>query len=175
MRENQSGAECPECGGHRTTGTVAGHDPDGHRIRQRDCRECGHRFCTVEIALDFDFFRTDVDRRERRVAKMPARRSPDSIRVSYHPNGVGATIRLEPGRSLEDHCRRGLHKLEGRNVYYAPNGQRICNECRRIGARARYHGDMALLPPAILAERRVANNERRRRERQRNKEESLSA
>lgn len=132
--------ECPECGTNRSDVLQAGYDMMGIRIRQRKCKECKHPFGTAEVVLpedfvfaDTDVFKADRDHKKyesrvgRKVPQVAARRTKDVI--------VGS-VRVSKG-TKSNWCKKGLHKLEGDNLYIAKkNGHRICRGCRTITTRA---------------------------------------
>lgn len=55
---------CPECGATETRVINASHDPEGNRIRRRECEVCAHKFPTVEVPFPFSFHEADADKRE---------------------------------------------------------------------------------------------------------------
>ena len=134
------GVECPECGDLRTIAAAGGLDEDGHRIRLRKCSNCDHNFTTLELAIDFNFYAFDTMKRKHRTYKG---RVPMYELGHFKVWQVGETtsIRPTPGQA-RNLCRKGLHPLRGKNVYIRPNGQRVCNPCRRAAANALYRHRM---------------------------------
>lgn len=156
------GVECPECGSTRNIVSDAGLDPNGHRIRIRQCEGCEQPFTTLEIALPFSYYGANALKPEYRNRKQPPRKSLDYFTVEtsaapYSP--LVATVALHCGRAYEK-CRKGLHRLAGENVYVNKRtGSRVCQACRRETARARYHHMMQNMPASIRAERNERNRE----------------
>jgi len=149
------GTECTECGDLRTGVTSAGLDSEGHRIRIRACRNCGHNFTTIEIPFKFVFNRMDVakparefDRAKAKGVKTKFTAAPrienDYFVFSYTDGDTrsgrrpqpAVNIRLVPGRR-NDRCRRGLHMLWGRNVVTRKDGHRTCRTCERTRTNER--------------------------------------
>lgn len=59
-----AGAECPECGSHRTQTIDTGYTDEGHRLRRRRCTDCeSPSFTTVEVVVPAPFSRLDTHRR----------------------------------------------------------------------------------------------------------------
>jgi len=160
---------CPECGGIQTRVINASHDPEGNRIRRRECEGCAHKFPTVEVPFPFSFHEADADKRE-----APAYSS--RIKVSeYEPSrfeyevvpAVGRNVRSQVIVTLRrssklPRCRKGLHVMRGKNVYHHPRGQKTCNACRREAANARYRNAMEKMPQSIRAELNAQSAARKR-------------
>lgn len=145
------GTQCPECGSARNVVQQGSLDEQGHRIRRRVCLICEANYTTVEIALPFSFGSADALYRERHGLEGPQRRGNDQFIVSE--SGKGWHIKLEKGEA-SNRCRRGLHELEGENVYVSPKGQRVCNACRRAKAKERYANKIAKMPASLRDELR---------------------
>lgn len=149
------GVECPECGDLRTGVTKAGFDEEGHRIRQRACRNCEERFTTLEFPIPFVFNQVDVSKPEREASRL--RRDGPATKFTAAPRTIhayfsithlkadtragrlpryGATITLHPA-SKSNLCRRGLHRLQGYNAMPRTDGAKTCRACSNIRASVR--------------------------------------
>ena len=168
MATTNYGVECPECGSTRNTVSDASLDSNGHRIRIRQCEGCEQPFTTVEVAFPFSYSGANALKPEYRDRKQPPRKTLDYFRVSFpeseqerpdrHARTV-ATVSLVKGRAYEK-CRKGLHRLEGENVYVNKRtGARVCQPCRRESANARYRHMMDNMPQSIRDERNARNRE----------------
>ena len=144
---------CPECGASRSEVRSASLDAVGHRIRHRRCYTCEGMFTTLEVAIPFSFSGADALKRERHSTEGPARRATDYFLVRRAERGNAWMIHMQYGLE-SNRCRRGLHVLEGDDVYVHPGGQRICKPCRRENSRARYANRMAKMPESLRAELR---------------------
>lgn len=140
---SHGGLICPDCGGIRGMATQSTLDVEGNRVRNRVCRDCGHRFATVEVALEGLSYHK---------VRPSTRRSPQYVRVTT----TGASLRLSLVESAPaDVCRRG-HPFTPENTYIQPSsGNRSCMECRRDGARRRYHHARRNAPPSIIEDQRA--------------------
>lgn len=75
-----AGAECPECGSHRTQTIDTGYTDEGHRLRRRRCTDCeSASFTTVEVVVPAPF--TSLDTHRRWLNRMYARK-----RYNYQGN-----------------------------------------------------------------------------------------
>jgi hypothetical protein len=145
------GPECPQCGSSISGVTTASLDAQGHRIRLRRCSGCDTKFTSLEIAIPFSFSGADAakaDRLGRRVV-----RALDTFTVTQTSESVWS-VRHNPGKPL-NLCRKGLHKLEGENLYVNPaSGHRVCKSCRREAMRAAYRYRQDRMPAALKEEQR---------------------
>jgi hypothetical protein len=49
---NVNGAECPDCGSHRTYCQATGYTDEGYRLRRRKCIDCdAPSFLTAEVVI----------------------------------------------------------------------------------------------------------------------------
>lgn len=180
---------CPECGGVSTRVINASHDPEGNRIRRRECGACGHTFPTVEVAFPFSFHEADADKREAPAyssrikvpeyepsyfvaerGRLHVRRDPLAIKhrtgraFVSDPEGDVILVRLKRSNKYP-RCRKGIHVMRGKNVYHHPRGHKVCNACRREAANAYYRHRMDNMPATLRAE--WAEKERARLSRRR--------
>ena len=162
---------CPECGGTTTRVINASHDPEGNRIRRRECEGCGHKFPTVEVPFPFSFHEADADKRETPAYSARIKVSEyEPSRFEFERTSVGsvsAVIVMLRRSSKLPRCRKGLHVMRGANVYHHPRGHKVCNACRRDAANQRYRNAMEKMPESIRAEvnaRSAAYKRRRLRE-----------
>lgn len=127
-KDPKRGAECPDCGSIKTYVRNTGHDEDGRVIRRRICLQCDKIFGTVEIVLpeEFSFTLTDTYRENR--TKHTARRSQDRIFIG--------TVKIIPGKR-SNWCKRGTHKLTGKNLRLDSKRNRHCRACENETARIR--------------------------------------
>lgn len=159
---------CPECGGTQTRVINASHDPEGNRIRRRECENCAHKFPTVEVPFPFSFHEADAGKRE-----SPAYSSRIKV-PEYEP--AWFEYEVVPARSTMTRmmitlkrssklprCRKGLHIMRGANVYHHPRGAKVCNACRRESANARYRNAMEKMPASLRAELNAKSAARKRR------------
>lgn len=144
---------CPECGSSRSEVRSGSLDAVGHRIRLRRCFTCEEMFTTVEVAIPFSFSGADALKRERHGTDGHPRRATDYFMVQKTDRGNAWQIHMQYGRA-SNRCRKGLHVLEGDDVYVHPSGQRICKPCRRENSRERYANRMAKMPESLRAELR---------------------
>lgn len=166
---------CPECGGVSTRVINASHDPEGNRIRRRECDGCGHKFPTVEVAFPFSFHEADADKRESPAysgrIKVPeyepsyfmvqrgrlsaARKTRTRGKLAFVPDPEGTTVLVRLRRSSKQpRCRKGIHVMRGKNVYHHPRGHKVCNACRREAANALYRDHLS--PVTGVSARRKA-------------------
>ena len=145
--------ECPECGSPRSTVRSASLDSHNHRIRLRKCLTCHGMFTTLEVSIPFSFSAADALKRERHNTQGPSRGSTDSFDVTPGRSDSIWMIYLRKGER-NNLCGRGLHELEGDNVYVHPSGQRICRPCRRATMRASYRNRIDKMPPVLRDELR---------------------
>jgi len=132
------GVECPECGDLRTGVSKAGFDQEGQRIRQRRCKNCRHVFTTVEAPISFVFNRLDVlrpDRARQHYKEFEAKNKSYTSIPRRMPDRLIVTARVMDG-GLSNVCRKGLHQLEGDNLYLRSDGSRHCRKCGNANARA---------------------------------------
>jgi hypothetical protein len=144
------GPECPQCGSSVSGVATASLEAHGHRIRLRRCADCDSPFTTLEIAIPFSFAGADAakaDRLGRRVV-----RELDSFTVTQRSD-ESWSVRYNRGKPL-NLCRKGLHKLEGDDVYVHPSGQRVCKPCRRDRMRISYRHRQDKMPAALKDEQR---------------------
>lgn len=178
---------CPECGGTRTRVVNSSHDPEGQRIRARDCKSCGTRFGTVEVPFPFSFHEADADKREAPAyssrikvpeyepSRFEIRRGRVSARAvvtadrkhervhTFTPDPEGPIVVVSLKRSAKyPRCRKGLHVMRGANVYQHPRGHKVCNACRRAASNALYRYTMDRMPESIRAERNAESRARKR-------------
>jgi hypothetical protein len=147
------GTECPACGSTRSLVYSASLDARGHRIRMRHCEVCPEKFPTVEVAIPFSYWEADALTRERHGERGVPRREPDGFLVRPTTREASWSVRLIKGQKLNT-CRKGLHELEGENVYNHPSGQRVCKPCRREKMRASYANRMSKMPASLRDELR---------------------
>lgn len=179
---------CPECGGIATRVINASHDPEGNRIRRRECEGCGHKYPTVEVAFPYSFHEADADKREapaysgrikvpeyepsyfqveratlrRRVIRhsTASKRGAESVTV-FDPDPEGEVMLVRLKRSSKvPRCRKGIHVMRGQNVYHHPRGHKVCNACRREAANARYHNAWSKMPEVLKDEIRAKDRKR---------------
>lgn len=52
--KERNNVECPTCGSILTRSRGGGRDDEGHRLRRRQCMDCGLYFTTVEVPVLYD-------------------------------------------------------------------------------------------------------------------------
>lgn len=147
------GTVCPACGSSRSLVYAASMDNHGHRIRLRHCEVCPEQYTTLEVAIPFSYWEADGLTRERHGQKGVPRREPDTFVVQPTKSDTSWSIRLVKGK-VSNKCRKGLHELEGENVYLHPSGQRVCKPCRRETMRASYRNRQDKMPASLKDEQR---------------------
>jgi hypothetical protein len=174
-----AGVECTSCGDLRTGTAKAGLDEGGHRIRQRECRNCGARFTTVEVPFEFVFNRVDTAKPQREAKRLTAQRKSFSAvpRVANDRFVVTHSADERPGRTpspsvhirlvhgrKSDRCRRGLHSLTGTNAIVRADGSRTCRACTNARTRERRR-ELRRRYPVIAREQDAVKRESMRRRR----------
>lgn len=153
---------CPECGGVNSGVVNTSHDAEGHKIRARDCHDCGKRYNTVEVAHPFSFHEADEGKRQapayssriktpeyepayfemetgRLVRRWRNRKGRATVMFrAFEADPDGDVVMVKLCRSSKyPRCRSGLHVMRGANVYHHPAGHKVCNACRRAASNAR--------------------------------------
>ena len=168
MSRVNNGPECPECGStRRSTCGTASMDTNGNRIRMRLCQDCETSYTTLEVSIPFSFSGADSLKRGYHGTTSPIRRTTDAFMVQRGKVPDTWVIRLKRGVE-SNYCRRGLHELTGDNVYLHPNGQRVCNPCRRATTNKHYRHRIDRMPAVLkdeLREQRRLDSARRLRRR----------